>query len=105
MPEPPVVVDGVELDVVVLGAEVVVVELEAVELVVLEEAATAGLAEGLEPLWTAKPTTPATSRAAMPLPTTSTGAETPGALPPSRTTPLYLVDGRPLSGRYRPVSG
>jgi len=107
MPEPAEVVDGAagtELEVVVLGAEVVVAELEGVELVVVEEEATAGRVDGLESLWTARPTTAATSRAPIPPPTTITGVDAPGALPKSRTTHQCLVDGRPLSGRYWPVS-
>ena len=84
---------------VVVGAELVV-PADPASLVVVDEAATAGWVEGLELLWTARPTTPATSRAAIPPPTTSTGVAAPGALPKSRTTHLCLVDPKALSGRW-----
>jgi len=83
------VVEGVDV-LAVLG----VVVLGAAEVVVEEEAAADDVADGLGLLWTARPTTPATSRAAMPPPTTSTGAAAPWALPPSRTTHPFLVDGK-----------
>ncbi len=82
-----VVVLGAPAEVVVLAPAVeVVVRAGPAVLVVVEDVATAGRVGGFGLLWTAKPTTPATSRAAMPPPATSTGVPAPEALPASRTT-------------------